>query len=158
MRRILVVLSVVMAISSVALGQTKSKKTDHGMNKSSGVEATLMQIEREWAKVTLARDTVGLDRILASDYIYTDADAHPITKAEFLASLTSGEATFAMFTVDDMQVRVYGDAAVVLGQVVLKGRYKGQAIDERDRFTDTFVKRGGRWQAVATHTSRMAQP
>src|SRR5712691_6972057 len=143
MRRILVFLSVAIAISSVALGQTKSKKNDHGVNKSSGVEATLMQIERDWAKVTIDRDTAALDRILASDYIYTDADANPITKAEFLASLKSGEATFETFTVDDMKVRVYGDAAVVLGKVVLKGHYKGQAIDEQDRFTDTFVKRGG---------------
>jgi hypothetical protein len=77
-----------MVISSFALGQMKSKKGDHSLSKSS-VEETLIRIESNWAKAAITRDTAALNRILASDHIYTCAGGNTISKAEFLAGLKS---------------------------------------------------------------------
>ncbi len=48
-----------------------------------------------------------------------------------------------------MQVRVYGNAAVVIGRLTIKSA----AADEQKRFTDTFIMRNGRWQVVLSSGS-----
>jgi hypothetical protein len=54
-----------------------------------------------------------------------------------------------------MNVRIYGDTAVVTGINVLKETLRGRDIGGTFRFTDTFVRRGGAWQCVAGHSSKM---
>jgi len=58
---------------------------------------------------------------------------------------------------DEMKARVYGDAAVVTYRWTSKETFKGQDISGQSRWTDTWVKRAGRWQCVASHGSRIAQ-
>ena len=39
----------------------------------------------------------------------------------------------------------------------MKAEFKGKDISGQYRWTDTFIKRNGRWQCVATHASNVAQ-
>lgn len=115
----------------------------------------LEQIERDWAKAGLAGDAAALDKMLAADYVFTDSDAKMLTKKQMVDGIKSGATKYETFTVDDVKVYLHGDAAVVTGKVVLKGTDGGRPLDEQSRFTDTFVKQGGRWLAVATQTTRV---
>jgi len=115
----------------------------------------LEQIERDWAKAALAGDAAALDKMLAADYVFTDADASMITKKQMVDDLKSGANKYETFTVEDLKVYLHGDAAVVTGKNALKGTEGGKKLDEHLRFTDTFVKQGGRWVAVATQTTRI---
>ena len=58
--------------------------------------------------------------------------------------------------VDEVEVRVFGDAAVVSGRTHAVGEFADQRYDVHIRFTDTFVKRRGQWQAVASHASLLS--
>jgi len=55
--------------------------------------------------------------------------------------------------IDDVRVRVFGDAAVVTGRTHGAGEVAGTPYDVVIRFTDVFVRRNGRWEAVASHAS-----
>jgi ketosteroid isomerase-like protein len=55
-----------------------------------------------------------------------------------------------------VSVRVYGDAAVATGRTRASGRSHGQDVTVVLRFTDVFVRRGGRWQVVASHACAVA--
>ena len=57
-----------------------------------------------------------------------------------------------------MNVRVYGDAAVVTYSTMDKGTFKGQDISGRYRWTDVFARRGGTWQIVAGQGTRIQPP
>jgi len=59
-------------------------------------------------------------------------------------------------TVDDVSVTVIGETAIVRGRTAATGVVNGKAMSTRLRFTDVFIKRGGRWQAVASHASPLA--
>jgi ketosteroid isomerase-like protein len=50
---------------------------------------------------------------------------------------------------------VFGDTAIATGTFIGKGTSgAGEPLDERERFTDTWVKMAdGKWLCVATHTS-----
>lgn len=55
-----------------------------------------------------------------------------------------------------MQVRVYGDTAVVIASGVSGGRYEGRPFREVERSSCVFLKREGQWMCVLTHFSRLA--
>ena len=54
-----------------------------------------------------------------------------------------------------LKVSVYGDAAVATGIWRAKGTEQDKPFDEVERFTDTYVKTGGEWKCVASHSSPM---
>jgi len=58
---------------------------------------------------------------------------------------------------DDLKVRVYGDAAVVTGRFTTKETLKGRDISGQYRFTDTWIKKAGRWLCVAGQGSKIPQ-
>ena len=58
--------------------------------------------------------------------------------------------------IDNLNARVFGDAAVVTGRTHGVGEVEGSTYDVVIRFTDTLVRRDGRWQVVASHASLLA--
>lgn len=132
--------------------------------KPSKTETELMQIERDIGEANIRRDKAYFDRIEADEFIFTDSGGGLTTKAEDLASLDkpAGPAKLIAYVVDEMKVMVYGSTAVVWGRVTTTTRITNNGVDReivsRSRFTDTFVKRKGRWQLVAGHSSRIREP
>ena len=81
-----------------------------------------------------------------------------IGRAQRLAEIQSGNRKLELFSVTDVQVRVYGDTAVVTSRAMLKGQRQGQDISGQFRGIDVYVKKQGSWQVVAAQATRIAQP
>jgi Domain of unknown function (DUF4440) len=128
--------------------------------KTSKIEAELMQIERDIGEANIKRDKAYFERIEADEFIFTDSGGGITTKAEDVASLDkpAGEFKLVSYIVDEMKVSVYGKTAVVTGRTTTISRGKDREVTNKSRFTDVFVKRGGRWQIVAGHSSRIREP
>jgi len=124
--------------------------------KGVSAEQELIKLEQEWTNADLKMDWTTMDRILADDYILTDRDGEVYTKDQCQAYYKSGEGKILALVNDDMKVRVYGDAAVVTLRAAIKETYKGEEISDVVRITNTWIKKAGRWQCVATHASRIA--
>lgn len=120
-------------------------------------ETELLKLVQEWMNAEVKGDMAFLDRFIAEDWVLTDPAGAVWTKAQFLAGLKSGEGVVISSVLDNMRVRVYGDAAVVTGRMTTKQRFKGKDISGQYQCTDTLIKRAGRWQCVATHISMIAQ-
>jgi len=120
-------------------------------------EQEFKKLEREIGQAWAKRDVASYDQILADDYTWTDFDGIVWTKAQDLETLKSGEVVVTFYEVDDWKVRVYGDTAVVTGRNTIKETWKGRDTSGQYRYTDTWVKLAGRWQLVASHTSKIAQ-
>jgi ketosteroid isomerase-like protein len=151
MKRIAFVVGLVVLVFGVAvLAQTGEKP------KGQTAEQELLKLEQEWTNADLKDDWATMDRILADDYVLTDRDGFVSTKAQVLAYMKSGEGKILTLAIDDMKVRVYGDAAVVTLRATIKETYKGEEISDVVRITNTWIKKAGRWQCVATHGSRIA--
>jgi len=120
------------------------------------VEQTLLQLERDWEQANAKNDTAALERILAPEFVSTDSDGRLTTRAETFARRKSGQVKFTAFTQDDYKVHLAGDTAIVTGRSTIKGVRDGKDLTGRERWTDVFVQRNGRWQAIASHSSRIA--
>ena len=75
-----------------------------------------------------------------------------------MQELGSGVRRIESGSVDDLNIRTFGDVAIVTGRSVLAGSYQGERASVVQRFTDVFVRRDGRWQAVASQGTQVAQP
>lgn len=147
-----------MVTFALLVGLAGTLSLSMGLSAQSGnVEQTLIQMERDWAQALARSDQAALDRILAADFMVTDADGRLLTKAQSDAQRKSGALKYTAFTADDFKVRVFGDTAIVTGRSTVKGAQNGNDISGQERFTDVFVRRDGRWQAVSTHVSRVAK-
>ena len=109
----------------------------------------LLRLEDDWASALVKRDSVVFQRLLAPGFVYTEND-QMMDRAAVLHAVVAGSDTVAAAHNEEMLVHRYGPVtAVVTGWLVVRGRGAHGAFDRRYRFTDTWVKRAGRWQIVA---------
>src|SRR5207253_11405633 len=110
----------------------------------------LLRLEDEWALALIHRDAAVFRRLLADRFIYTEDD-RTMSRDDVLHEIVAGADTVKSSLNEDMHVHRFGATAVVTGWLVVAGLGPGGHFDRRYRFTDTWVKRGVRWQIVAAH-------
>ena len=139
------------AVASLAAG---------GLKQRSGVgndEVVLAELQQALAKAWVAADRATIDRIIAPDWSSTGPDGQMTDRARVLADVfETRRHKIHRVEIDDVHARVFGDAAVVTGRTHGVGEVEGSTYDVVIRFTDTFVRRKGRWQAIASHASLLA--
>ncbi len=124
---------------------------------AASVEQTLKQMERDWNQATIAKDFKMVDRIMADDWTGVDFRGVIVTKAETMEELKSGESSNESVELGEMQVKVFGNTAVVMGTDTEKSSYHGQDSSGKYAWIDVFTMRDGRWQAVASQSTKLAK-
>ena len=114
-------------------------------------EQTIRTLEEQWLH---ARDVATMDRILANDFVHPVSQGVFLTKTEHIDWYVKHLPPLTRKTrFDHLQVRIYGDTAIANGMVIASDE-SGQEID-RSIFTDIFVYRDGRWQAVNAQENKV---
>lgn len=94
----------------------------------------------------------------ADDFTHTSHSGRFRTKAEWLKGRKQGESAYTSFPTKDLQIRLYGDTAVVTGKSVPKGKdSKGDEITGEYRFLRVWGKRDTCWQAVAFQGTKVTE-
>ena len=108
-------------------------------------EAALLDIEQTWAKALQQHDADAVGCLVGEEFEDAGVDGSVHDRATMLAQVPQRGPN--RNRLEDMHAHLYGDAAYVRGiNQVTDPSGKPVA---RVRFTDIFVYRGGRWQAVA---------
>ena len=118
-------------------------------------EHEVLQVELAWNHALEQGDVAALDRIWAEEFLNTSFDGTVTTKKEDLAVIASGDLVYQSSKVRDLIIRVYGKSAVVTGHWTAVGQFRGVDVSGEFRYTDVYVKREGRWQAVASQITRI---
>ena len=125
---------------------------------SSNVEQVIRRLEDESRVATLKNDAAVINRLLADNWMNTNANGTVTTKAQLMALLKSGAFKIISIENDDVLVRVYGDTAIVTGRSTSRREgEEGAAVTRQVRFTRVWAKLAGRWQVVAAQTTPIAQ-
>jgi len=110
----------------------------------------LTALEEKWVAALQRSDIKTLSALWAQTYVDTDETGHRSDKTEVLRVLKSGALKLRKLQLSDMKAYIYGDVAVVTGTSVQDGDFEGQRLASKIVFTDTFVRRGDDWIAVAS--------
>jgi Domain of unknown function (DUF4440) len=147
-RLLIMTLLVTTALSPTAVSQTRNKRAERNQK----AEEAIKTLERQWLiEPYFTSDMTAYDRIVADDFTITHSNGKVLNKAEKRANIIADHITdpSSPFGIGESTVRVYGNAAVSIGHIIEK--------NSTVRFTNTYVKRGGRWQVVASQLNRIRQ-
>jgi ketosteroid isomerase-like protein len=140
-------LSLVLSVAAVAPAQQPKADSD------AAISQTLQSVEQAWLNAEKNHDAAAFEKIAADDWIAITPEGKSQTKAERAAEIKSTHITSA--TMGDMTVRVFGDAAVVTGTDNEVTMEDGKKASDHYVWTDVFVKRNGKWLAVASQTAQI---
>jgi uncharacterized protein (TIGR02246 family) len=97
-------------------------------------------------------DADALERLLSPDYTLTDSRGAVITREQDIAEVRTGAVRYVLFENRDMRVRIHGDAAIVTGRTHVESTPGKRLVFQ---FTDTLIRRDGRWLVAASHATRI---
>lgn len=150
MKQVIIVAVLVFAMPIFASAQTKNKAA----NKLSKIEQQILQLEKEGREAALSNDVEANDRLLADNWMNTNANGTTTTKARLMELLKSSPFKIMSIEDDDVMVRVYGDSAVVTGRATSKRIGQDNAvITGQVRFTRVYAKQKGQWKVVAAQST-----
>jgi hypothetical protein len=117
----------------------------HAQGESDQLRAT----ERERLRSLVNGDVETARRLHADDFQLVNPSGATLSKDQYLGQIASGELDYVLWEPGPMEVRRYGDAAVLRYQAQAQAVFAGQKTPLR-RFwhTDVYERRNGRWQAV----------
>ena len=122
------------------------------------LQARLRAQADRWDAAIVAKDRAAIEANMADDFRQIDARGQVETKASFVDGLMSPDLVLEPYTVEDFELRVYGDTALLSGRTRMSGRYQGQPFSTHYRYIDIYVKRGGAWKIVSVQISPLPQP
>jgi hypothetical protein len=147
MKKLFIAIALMMLFASLGFGQKKMT-----------VEQTLMNIEQEMANALIKSDMTVFEKYVADNGSFTDPGGMTTNKAQTMASFKSGDLKIESSKIEDMKVQMFDKTAIVTYRTTDKGIYKGRDISGQYRWTDVFVKMGGKWQIVASQGTPIMQP
>ena len=106
----------------------------------------ITESERQWAESVATGQTGDVERIVADDFVGINTHGKTYDKAQMIADTRKGPEYFVSNHLNNVEIRFYGDTAVAQGSESWEKRN-----GDRGRFvwTDTWLRRQGRWQIVA---------
>ena len=119
----------------------------------SSVSQTLQAAEQAWLNAEKNHDAAAFEKLVSDDWIAITPDGKSQTKAERAAEIKTSDVGSA--TLGDMKVRVFGFTAVVTGTDDEVTTKDGKKSSGHYVWTDVFVKRNGKWLAVASQTAQI---
>ncbi len=130
-----------------------------GQTKAAEDVTTLL---REFIAGAGSGDRALFEKFFADDVIYTRASGVVITKADIMASLGKPAAASegkSSYLAEDITVHEYGDTVIVAFRLVGRTDHgDGNVETVRYRNTGTFLRRNGKWQAVAWQATKISEP
>jgi ketosteroid isomerase-like protein len=117
---------------------------------SASVEGKIVALEKLWNQAYKSGDTKALDTILDDSIVLINDDGSQQSKKEFLASVKTSNAQEQQVAPELLKVTVHGDVAIASGVLRVKGTENGKSYTRRERFVDTWLRKGDHWVCVAT--------
>ena len=139
----------------------------------SSAEAELRAAMAERRKASLEGDSEKVANSLADEYLQTDISGYVQDKTAWLNEyfkplaelIKAGKFRWEVFEQKDVQIRIYGDCAVVIGKLEAKGSGArptpqhtwvadpNASFSRTLSFTHVYLNRNGKWQLAALHNA-----
>ena len=115
----------------------------------------LIQLERDWDAAFLRNDVDFIENVLADEFVATYADGSRGDRARELTLAAEFDQQIDSSALDEFTVKIYGDTAVVWFTRHLVGPSQGRRLEVTYRYIDVFVLRDGRWQCIASQSTKV---
>jgi ketosteroid isomerase-like protein len=126
------------------------------------LDETFAALERAWSAAYQKHDLPAIEGLLAEEYVGIDGRGVVSNRADELnearerpTGAPPSPMEILAEQVSDVQAHVYGETAVVTALNTVTARTPDGESNIRYRRSTVWVRRGGRWQCVHFHASRI---
>jgi len=146
-----ILLAAVLSLSACSL-----LSRNHGTGSNSG---DIVKLEHSWNNAIRTRDSVALDRLLASDFILAaDGKTHGAVRRSTWLSATMRPVAFDTLGSDNINVTMHGDSATATLRTFWRAKIAGEHVSAASRVSDLWVRRNGRWQVKSRRVIKQEAP
>jgi ketosteroid isomerase-like protein len=124
-------------------------------DKTADVVARLKQLSDHWDKVIVAKDAAAIAGNMAEDFRIIDRRGNIEGKQAFVDGILDPKLTIDPYTVEDFEVRLYGDTALLSGRSHMTGSYEGKPFTSNYRYIDIYVRKSGVWKIVSVQITAL---
>ena len=119
-------------------------------NSSTADLEILQELNQGFIRSVRMSDVGWFDRNLTEDFLNSNADGTLVERGAFLRQIAP-PCPVSNFDVEDVRIRILGDAAIIHGRTTYT-KPDGKAA--AGRYTDVWVRQGGRWVCVSGDVTR----
>lgn len=116
-------------------------------------KTNLIALERMWNEAQVSLDSTAIASMIGDKFINTEFDGEVSNRGKFLADFADPKFKPSLMNIQNVEVAMYTNTAIVTGDYHTKGVYGGKPYEHFGRFTDTWVYQDGKWLCVASHSS-----
>lgn len=143
------------ACALLLLGSNATSLASQSAPAGSTPEDSVRAVEIARGQALLRADTIALSRMVAEEFVEISRQGTRRTRADNIRDIASGQLKLTSVRYDSLTVRIYGDIVVLQGIADNTGTFHGLPFSGKIRYTRVFVRRDGRWQAVAMQQTSM---
>jgi Domain of unknown function (DUF4440) len=81
-----------------------------------------------------------------------------MNKKELVSFVRSGRMKFTVYDTSDVNIRIFGQTAIVTGGLQRKRTINGNEVNDNWRFTKVYVRGANGWRVASFHASEAANP
>lgn len=118
----------------------------------------LLDLEKRWMEAEDKSDLEALRRILDDRFVATLGAARTYDKEAFIELFDRDADPSASQSTTYQALIIDGDTAVVVGTDTARGTRDGAAYTAVYEYTVTYIRRDGRWRALAEHIVKAPPP
>ena len=122
--------------------------------------AAIAQLTRQasaWDKAIVDKDLAGVAANMCDDFRQIGPNGEVENRESFLRDLMSTELQIDPYTVEEFEIRLYGNTALLSGRTHMTGRYAGVPFEVHYRYIDVYVRGSGKWKVCSVQTTRVAK-
>ncbi len=121
--------------------------------KDASVESTLKHQADAWDLAIINKDRKAIEDNISPRFMQIGSDGAKADKASFVDALMDKRLSITPYSVEDFEIRVFGDTALLTGTTNMQGSWDGKEFTSHYRFTDVYVRDHGKWHVVNVQTT-----
>lgn len=125
-----------------------------GLSQKKDIEA-LTKLNQDWLNSYPKKDTATLAKIFADDFILISPKGVKMTKRDIIANLDKQETVSVC--IDSLDIRLLTKkTGIITVYTTFVLKIDGKEITGKNCYQDVYVKRKGKWLAVAAHVTLLS--
>jgi ketosteroid isomerase-like protein len=118
-------------------------------------DAPAIEADRARFEAQVKADVATLEKLLAPELTYVHSSGVLDSKDAYIGAIKSGKTKYKSIVPEEVTARTFGDVTIVNGKATIDLVSDGQDRHLVLRYTDVWVKRGGKLQMVSWHSTRL---
>jgi len=120
-----------------------------------GDKEIVLELNRSWIESYAKKDTATMERILAKDFLMVNPAGKKSSREDVIKNVGSKDQD-NIATIDSAEVRIFGNTALVVAYLHFTLSSNGKTSYGTNCYSDLYLKRKGKWQAVAAQVTLLS--